>query len=126
MIEHGSYQVTLAEQVLTVSLAELFNEHATATVCQQMKSYIESLNGRSFVVLLDCMGYEGSTPEAHQISNNFLRWLNKQNCLARAIVYSQKLYFDIVKNEQPAVLESNNRREFCNLAEAQQWLATQL
>ena len=86
---------------------------------------MESLNQQSFSILLDCTAYEGSTREAHQVSNQFLLWLNTQACAARAIVYSQKLYFDIVKNEQPALFELQNRKEFYDVTEARIWLKSQ-
>ena len=125
-IEHGSYSITLDGRVLSITLSGMFNDIATQNVCYKIKSEVESLNGRSFGVLLDCTTYEGSTREAHQISNQFLLWLNKQACSARAIIYSQKLYFDIVKNEQPALFELQNRKEFHDLVEAKSWLAVQL
>jgi hypothetical protein len=125
-IEHGSYSVTLDGRVLSISLSGMFNEFATTTVCQKIQSQIEVLNKQRFGILLDCSSYEGSTREAHQISNLFLLWLNKQACSARAIIYSQKLYFDIVKNEQPALFELQNRKEFDDLTEAKAWLALQL
>jgi len=125
-IEHGSYSITLDGRVLSITLSGMFNDIATKNVCYKIKSEVESLKGQSFGVLLDCTTYEGSTREAHQISNQFLLWLNKQACSARAIIYSQKLYFDIVKNEQPALFELQNRKEFHDLLEAKSWLTVQL
>ncbi|WP_085299501.1 hypothetical protein [Cognaticolwellia mytili] len=125
-IEHGSYSVTLDGKVLSVTLSGMFNEFATTTVCQKIKNQVDSLNKENFGILLNCATYEGSTREAHKISNLFLLWLNKQTCSARAIIYSQKLYFDIVKNEQPALFELLNRKEFYDLTEAKAWLASQL
>jgi hypothetical protein len=126
MSEHGDYSVTLVGRLLHITLSGMFNDLATKIVCQKIQNEVESLNGQDFVILLDCIDYEGSTPAAHQVSNQFLFWLNQQNCLARAIVYSQKLYFDIVKNEQPALFELQNRREFHNLSDAKSWLVAQL
>lgn len=126
MIEHGSYTVLLEKKLLSITLAGMFNDLATQAICQQIKAKVESLNGQGFGILLDCLKYEGSTREAHTISNQHLLWLNQQNCAARAIVYSQKLYFDIVKNEQPALFELQNRREFYQLKDARDWLITQL
>ena len=126
MLEHGKYSVSLHHNLLSITLVGMFNDIATATVCQQIKSHVESLQGEKFAILLDCIEYEGSTPEAHHISNEHLLWLNKQNCIARAIIYSQKLYFDIVKNEQPALFELQNRKEFHDHEKAHNWLLTQL
>jgi hypothetical protein len=124
--EHGSYSIILDGKVLSITLSGMFNDIATQNVCHKIQSEVESLNRQNFGILLDCTTYEGSTREAHQISNQFLLWLNKQACSARAIIYSQKLYFDIVKNEQPALFELQNRKEFHDLAEAKAWLTEQL
>jgi hypothetical protein len=123
--EHGNYSIALNGKILNITLIGMFNELATQSVCQQIQNQVDSLNGQSFGILLDCSKYEGSTPEAHRISNQFLLWLNKQACIARAIIYSQKLYFDIVKNEQPALFELQNRQEFHQFAEAESWLSSQ-
>lgn len=58
-------------------------------------------------------------PKPHKVSNQHLLWLNQQNCVARTIIYSQKLHCDIVKNEQPTLFDLQNRREFHDLKEAQ-------
>lgn len=126
MEEHGDYSITLSGNQLSIRLSGMFNELATQVVCENIQSSINQLNGESFCMLIDCTFYEGSTPEAHKISNNFLHWLNAQACRARAIVYSKKLYFDIVKNEQPALFELQNRREFYHLSEANDWLRSQV
>ncbi len=125
-IEHGNYSVMLDGKILSIALSGMFNDIATQNVCQKIQNQVENLHEQSFGILLDCTTYEGSTREAHQISNQFLLWLNKQACSARAIIYSQKLYFDIVKNEQPALFELHNRKEFYDLAEAKAWLTIQL
>lgn len=122
MTEHGQYSVDLEQNILSITLIGMFNDIATKSVCELIKALVVSLENKPFKILLDCSAYEGSTREAHQVSNQHLLWLNKQNCIARATVFNQKLYHDIVKNEQPALFELQNRREFNNIAEAKRWL----
>lgn len=122
MTEHGQYSVDLEQDILSITLIGMFNDIATTTVCKLIKDLVESLESKPFKILLDCSAYEGSTREAHQVSNQHLLWLNEQNCIARATVFNQKLYHDIVKNEQPALFELKNRREFNNIVEANHWL----
>lgn len=122
MKEHGTYSVTLQNNVLNIRLVGMFNEIATRKVCEQIEQHIDMLNTKSFKLLVDCLDYEGSTRAAHKISNQHLLWLIQQNCQAQAAVYGRKLYADIVKNEQPAVGNILNRREFTNIEEAKNWL----
>ena len=126
MVEHGNYSVVLEGRMLIITLVGMFNDLVTQSVCQQIEAKVESLNGQGFGLLFDCTGYEGSTPDAHSISNQHILWLNRQNCLARAMAYNHKIHLDIVKNAQPAVLELKNRREFDNLQDARDWLVIQL
>jgi hypothetical protein len=126
MVEHGTYTVELEGSMLKVTLVGMFNDLATQAVCSQIEALVDSLNGQGFGLLFDCTAYEGSTPDAHKVSNQHILWLNRQNCLARAMAYNHKIQVDIVKNAQPAVLQLKNRQEFYNLQDARNWLLTQL
>ena len=126
MVEHGTYTVELEGSMIKVTLVGMFNDLATEAVCSQIEALVDSLNGQGFGLLFDCTAYEGSTPDAHKVSNQHILWLNRQNCLARAMAYNHKIQVDIVKNAQPAVLQLKNRQEFYNLQDARNWLLTQL
>ena len=126
MLEHGTFSVVLEGNLLSITLLGTFNDIATLSACQQIEAKVESLNGQAFAILLNCIGYEGSTPDAHKISNQYLLWLNKRNYIALASIYSKNIYADIVKNEQTALFELKNRREFNDLQEAKLWLLSQL
>ena len=126
MIEHGTYTVELEGRMLKITLVGMFNALVTHSVCLQIEVKIKSLNGQGFGLLFDCTAYEGSTPDAHKISNQHILWLNRQNCLARAMTYKHKIQVDIVKNAQPAVLALQSRREFYQLQDAREWLIAQL
>jgi len=126
MVEHGTYTVELEGSMIKVTLVGMFNDLATQAVCSQIEALVDSLNGQGFGLLFDCTAYEGSTPDAHKVSNQHILWLNRQNCLARAMAYNHKIQVDIVKNAQPAVLQLKNRQEFYNLQDARNWLLTQL
>lgn len=126
MVEHGTYTVELEGSMIKVTLIGMFNDLATQAVCSQIEALVDSLNGQGFGLLFDCTAYEGSTPDAHKVSNQHILWLNRQNCLARAMAYNHKIQVDIVKNAQPAVLQLKNRQEFYNLQDARNWLLTQL
>jgi hypothetical protein len=126
MHEHGTFSVVLEGNLLSITLLGTFNDIATLSACQQIEAKVESLNGQAFGILLNCIGYEGSTPDAHKISNKYLLWLNKSNYIALATIYSQNIYADIVKNEQAALSELKSRREFTDVQEAKLWLISQL
>ncbi|MFT6194738.1 MAG: hypothetical protein ACJASU_001641 [Cognaticolwellia sp.] len=93
---------------------------------QQREAKVESLNGKVFAILLNCICYESSTPDAHKISNQCLLWLNKRNYIALVSIYSQRIYAEIVKNEQAALVEFKSRRELTDVQEAKHGLISQL
>jgi hypothetical protein len=125
MVEHGVYSVVLKGNLLSITLIGSFNELATKSACLQIQAKVDSLNGKAFGVLFNCTGYEGSTPAAHKISNDYFSWVNKQNCLAWAAVYHHAIYAEMAKNEQPAMFECQNRLEFYDIESAKLWLANQ-
>ncbi|AZQ84939.1 hypothetical protein EKO29_13640 [Colwellia sp. Arc7-635] len=124
MGEHGTYSVLLEGELLNINLSGMFNDLATNSLCQLIEAQIESLNGQRFFILLNCIDYQGSTPEAHDISNQHALWLKQQNCVASAIVYKQNFYFNIAKSQQPALSKSKKRKEFFNMQAAKGWLVS--
>lgn len=125
MVEHGIYSVVLEDNLLNIILIGSFNELATKSACLQIQAKVESLNGKAFGVLFNCIDYEGSTPASHKISNDYFSWVNKQNCIAWAAVYHHSIYAEMAKNEQPAMFECQNRRQFYDIESAKSWLTSQ-
>lgn len=124
MGEHGTYSILLEGELLNINLSGMFNDLAANSLCQLIEAQIERLNGQRFFILLNCIDYQGSTPEAHDISNQHTLWLKQQNYVASAVVYKQSFYFNIAKSQQPALFESKKRKEFFHLQAAKDWLAS--
>lgn len=64
MAEHGTYSVVPEINLLSITLLGMFKELATQAVCQKIQMNLENLQGKAFGILLICIAYEGSRPEA--------------------------------------------------------------
>ena len=127
MVEHGEYKVTVESAVITVTFIGMFNEVASHNVCSYVEEIINGMNGASFCVLFNMLDYEGSTPEAHKIGDKHFEWLEKQNCLGRANIVTQKTLVYIARSEQASLRESNTEaRMFENVTDAKEWLLSLL
>ena len=127
MVEHGEYLVTLDRSIINVTFIGMFNDVASKNVCSEVESIINEMNGAPFCMLFNLIDYEGSTPEAHVIGNQHFKWLEKQNCLAKANVISNMAFIEITRNAQPSLQESNIETEIFKAEDdAKQWLLSLL
>jgi hypothetical protein len=125
MVEHGNYIVTVEGAIINVTFIGMFNDTASKNVCTYVEELINEMNGASFCMLFNMLDYEGSTPDAHKIGDQHFKWLEKQNCLGRAIVTSSMALIEISRNEQKSLRQSNIEfRIFETEADARMWLLT--
>lgn len=123
MREHGDYTVEVENEIIIVTFIGMFNELASKNVCNIVEEYIDSLNGNYFYMLMNLLMYEGSTPEGHEVGNKHAIWLERQNCLGKAVVTTGEVLLDIVRNEQDDLKHSNIvTNVFQNKLEAKNWL----
>lgn len=127
MVEHGKYKVTVESAVISVTFIGMFNEKTSRNLCSRVEDLIHGMNGASFCVMFNILNYEGSTPEAHKIGDKHFEWLEKQNCLGRATVVTQKALVNIARSKQESLRISNvEARIFDNENDAKEWLLSLL
>ncbi|MGJ8679540.1 hypothetical protein [Paraglaciecola sp.] len=127
MTEHGDYAVSAEQAVIYVTLNGIFNDVASQKVRLRVEAIINDMKGANFCMLYNMLNYEGSTREAHQIANQHFKWLETQNCLARANVASNAALIHISRNEQASLRESNTPAKiFKTEVDAKAWLQSVL
>ncbi len=125
MVEHGEFTVTVEGGIIHVIFIGMFNDVASKNLCSYVEELIIGMNGASFCMLFNMLDYEGSTPDAHIIGNLHFKWLEKQNCLGKAIVADNMAFIEISRNEQATLRQSNiDSRIFETEADATTWLMT--
>lgn len=123
MVEHGDYTVTIEDSIIYVTFVGMFNDIASQKLCTYVETLIENMDGAAFYLLFNMLEYEGSTPEAHKVGDQHFKWLETQNCIARASVVSSMLLVEISRNEQAALRESSiTSKVFDNEYDARKWL----
>ncbi|MFD2167801.1 hypothetical protein ACFSJY_16225 [Thalassotalea euphylliae] len=125
MIEHGNYTVEIVDDTMFVNFDGMFNYLASKNLCELAEKKITDLNGNGFYLLINLTNYEGSTPDAHEEGNRHAIWLEKQNCLGKAIVIQGEGMLDIIRSQQEFLSQSKILTQvFKSEDEAKSWLCS--
>jgi hypothetical protein len=117
----GKYSIEIQGSLIYTKLSESFNHEGISLWINEMKEAINSLNGHSFIMLVDELSATGATPEALELANHYNKWLNSQALKAKAVVYSSKIYREIDISKLTARKEQNIAF-FDNISDAKIWL----
>ncbi len=121
---HGHFTVLIEDGIIYTQLEGDFNEQGVIAWADELKAAIKTFNGEPFLMLVDEMLAPSATPGALKEGNNYNQWLNEQNMLAKAVVYSSSMLRDIDIKHLPARTKQNIAY-FDNLASAKKWLNAQ-
>ena len=124
-ISHGNSTVDLIDGVIYITLKGAFNKQGTEVWINKLKNIVEGLEGKPFSLLLNHLETEGATPEAFKVANEYNKWLDEQNLVAKAIVSSSILAAIDLSHIEEKNRESQNFKYFKILPEAIKWLETQ-
>lgn len=117
----GKYSIEIQGSLIYTKLSESFNHEGISLWINEMKEAINSLNGHSFIMLVDELSATGATPEALELANNYNQWLNSQALKAKAVVYSSTIYREIDISKLTA-RKDQNIAFFDNMSDAKTWL----
>lgn len=121
---HGNSEVTFIDNILTVKLVGAFNEFDILKVNNSIKAALEDLNSQKFYMLVDDRELEGLTPEAYQVIEENIGWLDKQNLIAKAFIMKSLIQESLDDHFVPSK-KKQNTRAFTDEASAIAWLKTQ-
>ena len=120
---HGDLEMKLDRNIISVKLIGPFNEAGVENWTQKLQAQIISFSGRQFFVLMNNADYEGFTPEAFQVANDFNLWLNDQAMVVKAVVQPSVLAKEMNIKNIPA-LAGQRIEYFDNKHDAISWLRT--
>lgn len=124
-VEHGENAIVLKDNIIHITLKGAFNEFGAKDVSIKTKEIIYALNQKRFMMLVNLLSLEGATPEAFDTSNEFNKWLNGQNMIAKAIVITSQAIKAIDQKRVPSK-SVQNIEYFDNESDALRWLEKQL
>lgn len=121
---HGKFKITVDKNQITTELSGSFNAQGIENWIGEMKQTISSFTGKPFTILVNELAAKGATPDALEKANQYNDWLNSQNLVAKAVVYSELIYREIDKKSLPARAHQNIEF-FSATNDAQQWIDDQ-
>lgn len=122
---HGECIVECEGGLIKATLKGMFNVAGGKRYTEGVQRYVEAMNGKPFVILVNNQALEGATPEAYQELERYNQWLNKQNMVAKAMVIDSKLQAGMIDAYSPARQEQNTR-SFSDEISALEWLKLQM
>ena len=123
-LAHGKFEVTVQNKLIYTVFNGSFNEHGIIAWHNSIKDIINSFDGQPFSMLINELNASGATPKALAAGNKYNEWLNQQNLIAKAMVYSSDMLRDIDTMHLPARIEQNIEF-FYTIADAEEWLESQ-
>ena len=106
-VGHGSNQVSIQDNIITITLIGSFNEYDFKDIAQKVKQAVAEYNGKQFCILVNDVQLFGATPEAYEELEKLNQWLNTQKMIAKAIVISPSSLLDTIKTRVPAIRDQN-------------------
>ncbi|NRA21909.1 MAG: STAS/SEC14 domain-containing protein [Oceanospirillaceae bacterium] len=106
-VGHGSNQVSIQDNIITITLIGSFNEYDFKDIAQKVKQAVAEYNGKQFCILVNDVQLFGATPEAYEELEKLNQWLNTQPMIAKAIVISPSSLLDTIKTRVPAIRDQN-------------------
>ena len=123
-LANGKFQITINEHVISTILFESFNPEGISLWITAMKEAINSFQGKPFSLLVNELEATGATPDALALANSYNHWLNEQNLIAKAVIYSANIYKEIDKKALPS-RKHQNIAFFNDPEQAAAWLEAQ-
>lgn len=93
--KHGEFIFNVQEHLVTCELIAPFNEEGMLAWIAQIKSVVNSLDGKPFCALVDHRQHQGVVLSALPHLQETYQWLTQKNLVAIASLYSAKVLHHI-------------------------------
>ena len=122
-IEHGDVSFTVEKNIIIAKFKGAFNEFGAKKYTDGIKQIVDNFNGERFSILINNLDIIGGTPEAYEELEEYNKWLNNQNLIAKAMVISSVAALEIIDHFSPS-RKVQLKQTFQNEKEALDWLKT--
>jgi len=124
-IKHGKNQVSIQDNIISITLNGPFNEYDFKDLSQKVKQAVEKCDGKDFCILVNDLQLLGATPEAYDELEELNQWLNTQQMIAKSIVIKSDSTLAAISSRVPA-LKDQKIKIFDVEEDAMHWLISQL
>jgi len=122
---HGDSEIFVDANIIGVRLSGMFNELGVKQFTDEVRAFVDALNGEPFAVLINDLLLEGGTPEAYAELELYNKWLNTQKLAAKAMVIDSTTNKDLINKLSPSRAKQNIEY-FLTEDEAMAWLKSEL
>ncbi|NMP30233.1 hypothetical protein HII17_01555 [Thalassotalea sp. M1531] len=125
MEAHGEFNVVLNGNAIESKLKGSFNDVGFSDYVETVKRNVAKLADLPFVMMIDNSEFEGGTPEAYVVFEEYSKWISTQHVIAKVYLVSSFVQKEIMLQQTPE-LQNQNIEFFKEKSEARDWLAKQL
>ena len=122
--KHGEFIFNVQEHLVTCELIGPFNEEGMLAWIAQIKTVVNSLDGKRFCALVDHRQHQGVVLSALPHLQETYQWLTQKNLVAIASLYSAKVLHHIALSCL-SLTHPEHIRAFNDPQEAIAWLDAQ-
>lgn len=122
MQEHGTFKMSVANQVITLLVFGSWNIETTSRWCIEYKNHIDSIKAAPWARIMDLTHWELTTPDVWEAVDKVNSLANISNQQYDVVICSWSMQKQIVDRAHEML--TNVEIKFCNdLQEAQKWLS---
>ena len=120
-LQHGEVTIEITGNIIIVRTIGAFNEYGAKKYTDGMKAAVDSLDDKSFSILVNNLEFLGGTPEAYQELEDYNIWLNQEKLIAKAMVITSTIILDVIDKLSPS-RAAQQTKSFADENTAMHWL----
>ena len=124
MQEHGSFEMHVHEQIISIKVFGAWNFETTARWCAEYRNHIESVKNAPWSRILDLTLWELTTPDVWELVDEVNTWANINNQKFEVVICPFAIQQKLLEKAHQVL--TNVEIKYCeNLQEAHKWLDNQ-
>ncbi len=121
MQEHGTFEMELQGQVISLNVFGGWNFQTTSRWCSEYKTHIDSIKVKPWARIMDLTFWELTTPDVWEIVDEVNIWANSNNQKYEVVICPLSIQKQLLERAHQVL--TNVEINFCeNKKEAEEWL----
>ncbi|WP_426414689.1 hypothetical protein [Aestuariirhabdus sp. LZHN29] len=122
MREHGTYEMGVYDQIITLKVFGAWNLETTKRWCSEYRDHIQAVKSNPWARIIDLTFWQLTTPDVWEIVDDVNIFANDNNQKYEVVICPLSIQKEILGRAHQVL--TNVEIEFCDsLPEAYQWLA---
>ena len=123
---HGSYELTVRNQVVIAKIIGAWNKEESEQYICALKRISQDIRDKPWAIVVNLTEWELATPECDEVNIGLLKWLMENNLKKSAEVYSPSILKKMhIQNIVDQTTSKIDRQLFSNDVAAHAWLESQ-